>query len=687
MRERDTGTTNEVSRPRTTRARATWIALLGVVPLTLFVQWSDMTVGGTMAAGPFPPLAACLQWALLIGADALIARLRGGVGVLNRSERLVIFAVWATANMVAGRGLVHPLLSSLAGPTYFARSGAVKMAVAQHLPAWLAITDARAARQFYEGYGMPVPWSVWKWPLLAWSLFLLPFLTANICLCALFERVWVRHERLAFPLVALPLEGFPPANAPDGQAFRSAFAAGLAFPLLLHGFGVAHVYVPSIPCFAFYNDISTLAANSPWTAIRPLYLNIYPLLIGLTFLAPADVTFSVWFFLVLNKLEMAFAVVSGWSDGATGGTQSTPPYIEEQSAGAFLALAALLVWNARAHLQRIALSALGLRSREAQSGRLATETSLKLDTAGLRRTSGHLEAEEANARRLRPLFWGFVAGILGLLAWCVGTGLPLWFSALFFGFYFAVALVLSRLMAEGGVSWILAPILPDKLIFSLLGSAALAPIALTRLMLHVQHLRDTRQMLLPAAFEAGKLRDSAGMDLRRFYALLLGGVVIALIVGVSSGLPLFYRYGALSLAPNSDGLMMSASVVPTSAVNQLGSRMLTPVKPSAAPAGALAFGAALTWALFAARMRFLGWPLHPLGYALTGTLQLGYANKMLFSIAFGWLLKTLTLRFGGQRGFRLLRGAALGLIVGDLLMGGVLKLLDALLGPSGYAIF
>jgi hypothetical protein len=50
-------------------------------------------------------------------------------------------------------------------------------------------------------------------------------------------------------------------------------------------------------------------------------------------------------------------------------------------------------------------------------------------------------------------------------------------------------------------------------------------------------------------------------------------------------------------------------------------------------------------------------------------------------------MKALTLRFGGHRGYRLLRGMALGLILGDLLMGGILKLLDALLGPSGYAIF
>ena len=667
--------TAEIARAETVRARAVWIALLGVVPLTVFVQWSDMAVGGTMAAGPFPPLAACLQWALLLGANALISRGRGGRGVLNRSERLIIFAVWATANMVAGRGLLHPLLASLTGPTYYARSGIVKAAVGQHLPNWLAVTDRSAARQFYEGYGMPVPWAVWRRPLLTWGLFFLPFLTANVCLCALFERVWVRHERLAFPLVTLPLEGLPNPNAPGGLAIQRMVVVGMAIPLVLHGFGVAHAYVPFVPCVPFYNDVSVMAANPPWTAMRPLYLNVYPLLIGLTFLAPADITFSVWFFLVLNKLEMTFASASGWNDGVTGGTQSAPPYIEEQSAGAFLALAAILVWNARRHLRRVVQSSLAKTlSRRTRARRETGEKPVSM-------------AGESDDGELRPLLLGFAASVVGLLAWCVWTGLPLPFSLAFFGFYFAVALVLSRLMAEGGVSWILAPILPDKLILSLVGSASLAPVALTRLTLHVQHLRDTRQMLLPAAFEAGKLRDGAGMGLRRFYGLLLCGLILTLVVGVATGLPLFYRYGALSLTPNSDGLMMSASVVPTTAINQLGSRLLTPIKPTPAAGGAMAFGAGLTWALFALRTQFLGWPLHPLGYALTGTLQLGYANKMLFSIVAGWGLKTLTLRFGGSRGFRLLRGVALGLIIGDLLMGGILKLLDALLGPSGYAIF
>jgi hypothetical protein len=503
---------------------------------------------------------------------------------------------------------------------------------------------------------MPVPWEYWLRPLGVWSLLFLPFLTANVCQCALFERVWVRQERLAFPLVALPIEGFRTGEAQVGQAaFRRAVGIGLAFPLLLHGFGVAHAYVPAIPCVPFYNDVSALVTEAPWTALRPLYVNLYPLLIGLTFLAPTDVTFSVWFFLLLNKIELVTTAAAGWNEGAGGSVTAAPPYLEEQSAGAYLALAALLVWNARRHLRSI--------------------------------VSGEKTETEADTRACRPLLAGFILGTLGTLAWCVWTGLPLWFSAAYFGFYFAVALVLSRLMAEGGVSWILAPILPDKLILSLTGSTALPPAALTRLMLHTQHLRDTRQMLAPAVFQAGKLRDVAGFPFGAFYALLLAAVILALVVGVISALALFYRYGALAQAPTSDGLLMSAGVIPTTATGQLSTRLSGAFRPSPGAGFAVIAGAGVTWLLSTLRMRFIGWPLHPLGYALTGTLQLGYANKMLVSIFLGWGFKVLALRFGGAQGFRLLRGVALGLILGDLLMGGLLKQLDVLLGPSAYAIF
>lgn len=658
------------------RARLVFVALLGVIPIALVVQWSDLIVGGTMMAGPFPPLAASLLWCLLLLFQHSLHR-KGSTPPFTRSEMLALLAVWIGANMVVGRGMLHPLLASLAGPVYYARSGAMARAIPHDLPSWLAVTNKAAAQGFFEGHGIPVPWDAWRAPLITWSLFFIPFIIANISLCVLFERMWVRHEKLAFPLVALPIEALN-AERDAGKSpigFRLALIFGVAVPVLLHGFGVAHAYMPGIPCVPFFNDISAAVANPPWTAIRPLYVNFYPLLVGLTFLAPTDVTFSVWFFLILNKLEMVVAGASGWSDGATGGgITAAPPYLEEQSAGAYIALCGILIWNARNHLGKIV---------QASGG--GAVTALLRRIAGSSRTDSR--AAIAEYREYCAPAWGLALGAIGILFWCVRTGLPLWFSACFFGFYFAVALVLSRLMAEGGVSWILAPILPDKLIFGLAGSASLGSASITRLALQVQHLRDTRQMIAPAIMETGKLRDEGSVPRLPFYLLMFVAIALALVVGTGAALPIFYHHGALILAPNSDGLMMSASVVPLTGVNQASARLLHPIRPSAGGAGGLMFGVGLTLILSVLRTHVIWWPLHPLGYALTGTLQLGYANKMLFSIFLGWLFKTITLRFGGARGYRYLRGAALGLVLGDLMMGGILKLLDALFGPSGYAIF
>lgn len=633
------------------RKRVTGIALGGVVPLVLFVQWSDIVVGGTMAAGPFPPLAACLLWSFLYGVHCGICRLRGGRTLLTRGELLAILAIWLTSSMVAGRGMTHPFLCSVAAPNYYARGATLAEAVDTYLHSGLILTDKQAARQFFEGVQQPVPWHHWARPLSVWALFFLPFVTAQICLCALLERVWVRHERLAFPLVALPVESLRAAEAPDGaRALRRAIGAGMAIVLVFHGLGIAHAYLPAVPHIPFFNDVSALASHYPWSAAQPLYINLYPMLVGLTFLAPTDITFSIWFFLLLSKGERLLVALAGWGDTAPGQGVPQPPYLEEQSAGAFLALAGLILWNGRHVLRTIA--------------------------------SG-----SACQREERPFLIGFLLGGAGVLGWCAYHAIPLWFSIGYFGFYLAVVLVLSRLMAEGGLTWGLAPGLPDKLLLSLTGAQTLPPVTLTRLMLFTQHLRDARQMLAPAGFQAGKLRDEIGLPFRSFYALLLGATLLALVFSTVVALILFYRHGALLQASNNDGLQMSAVVIPMTAAGQATLRLSGAVRPSAEAGVALLAGAGITGGLSILRARFPGWSLHPLGYALTGTLQVGYASKMLFSIFLGWALKAITLRFGGARGFRLLRGVALGMILGDLLTGGVLKILDVLLGPSGYAIF
>jgi hypothetical protein len=641
------------------RARALLIGILGVIPLTLFVQWSDVLIGGTAVAGPFPPVGASLFWVLLLCANALIAR-RLGEPPLRRSELLLILAVWLAANMVAGRGLVHPLLGALAGPAYFARGGSVAAGIARYMPAGIIIKDRMAAQSFYEGGTTGPPWRAWLPVLGTWSLFFGPFLLANACLAGLFEHAWVRQERLAYPLAALPIEvlggaGGPHAGRPPLHR-RTLFWVGVSFPLLLHGFGVANAYVPAIPALPFYNEFSTFLTAPPWSAARPIFLNLYPSLIGLAFLAPADVTCGVWFFLLMTKIELVASSAYGWVDAAPAAGVPQPPYLEDQSAGAYIALAAMMAWRARRHLSSAARAMFGDRSHPDSSGYCW-------------------------------LGWGFVAGCAGSLAWLAWSGIPIWFAALYFGFTLIVALVLGRLMSEGGITWTLAPAMPDSLLLSIVGSAALSRASIVRLMPHAMHLRDTRQMPGPALFQAGKLRDEAKAPLASAYGLLIAAMALAIAFGVCAALPIFHRFGALNLQSQNDGVLMSTRMVPMTAVEQASARLTNPTPSSAAPAIAIAAGAAITLLLALVRSRLAWWPLHPLGYALTGTLQVGYANKMLLSIFLAWLFKTLSMRLGGSSGFRRMRDVALGLIVGDLLIGAVTKLLDLLLGPNGYAIF
>ncbi len=68
------------------------------------------------------------------------------------------------------------------------------------------------------------------------------------------------------------------------------------------------------------------------------------------------------------------------------------------------------------------------------------------------------------------------------------------------------------------------------------------------------------------------------------------------------------------------------------------------------------------------RLRFWWWPFHPIGYLAANTWGL-----QLWAMPFfvGWLAKTLIIRYAGLPLYRRTIPLAAGLIVGDLLNGGL----------------
>jgi len=109
-----------------------------------------------------------------------------------------------------------------------------------------------------------------------------------------------------------------------------------------------------------------------------------------------------------------------------------------------------------------------------------------------------------------------------------------------------------------------------------------------------------------------------------------------------------------------------------------------PRPPDAHAMGAMAFGMGMTVLLTALRSRFVGFPLHPAGYAM----NMSFANDFFWCDMFvAWMVKSIILRYGGNRLYRQCLPFFLGLILGDFVTGSAWSIIGTLLNLSLFRTF
>src|SRR5207237_4847199 len=158
----------------------------------------------------------------------------------------------------------------------------------------------------------------------------------------------------------------------------------------------------------------------PWSAIGYFCVACYPLVLGIGYLLSLEILFSCWFFYLLTKGELIACSAWGWSEG---GRQL--PYLEQQGAGAWLALALAALWMARRQL--------GLAVRRALSG------------------TGDDGKEPLPAR------WALVGaggGLLFLGLFCRAAGLSFALAVGVLLVYLLYALAAARIRCEAGTAWL-----------------------------------------------------------------------------------------------------------------------------------------------------------------------------------------------------------------------------------------
>ena len=72
-------------------------------------------------------------------------------------------------------------------------------------------------------------------------------------------------------------------------------------------------------------------------------------------------------------------------------------------------------------------------------------------------------------------------------------------------------------------------------------------------------------------------------------------------------------------------------------------------------------GAAVMGLLMVARHYLLWWPLHPVGFVVSGTWIM---DNVWFSIFLAWMIKAVVLKYAGPGGYRTTRWFFLGIILG-----------------------
>ena len=78
-----------------------------------------------------------------------------------------------------------------------------------YIPRWLAMTDRDVLKGYFEGessFYLSQNMKAWFIPILLWSAFITVLWFVMICINVIIKRQWTQRERLAYPIIQLPLE-------------------------------------------------------------------------------------------------------------------------------------------------------------------------------------------------------------------------------------------------------------------------------------------------------------------------------------------------------------------------------------------------------------------------------------------------------------------------------------------------
>ncbi|NUP99170.1 MAG: hypothetical protein HUU35_04850 [Armatimonadetes bacterium] len=558
----------------------------------------------------------------------------------SRADLLVIYFMVSLATALVGHDQAQVLIGVICWPLFKATPENKWLETfGDRLPRYLIPRHPDALEGFFIGHSsLAEHWQAWIVPLSCWFAFTLVLLFTLFCLNTMLRRQWVENERLTFPLVALPLE----MTEPNLVFFRHrAMWVAFCIPVLINVVNNLHQWYPGVPEFKNRSFTWTQFVNTrPWNAVGAVPMYIFPFAIGIGYLLPLDVLGSSWIFFFYWKLQKIAAVALGLATGTPNA-----PYVPEQAYGGYLGLTVLAIYAARHHLKRVLLSAVG---RDPQY-------------AGSR--------EEAMPYPLAV--WGFVAGFAFLTWFSLRLGMDFWPVMALFGGYYGISIAVDRLRAEfGSPTHDLHNAYPGELLPRIFGPLAFSPQTMTGFALFHWFNRAHRSHPMPVQLESLVAGWRLGINLRRL-TIALG---LAAVVGLASAylaiVEPHYNRGA-----DSAKVWQLLKHFGNEAWGRLASHLTNPKRPEPGSLIAILVGFLSCLGLFLIRIRAVGFPLHPVGLAVSSSWSM---DQVWLSLLIAWCCKQAVVKYGGLKVYRAAIPFFLGLVLGDFVSGGLFNLIGVI---------
>lgn len=574
---------------------------------------------------------------------------------LARTELITVYVMLSVASAVCSANMMQILVSMMGYFTWFAtpENGMYEL-FGKYLPTWLYVSDPESLTSFYLGGSslyLKKNWQPWILPAAAWSGFCFALLFTMLCINSIFRKHWIESEKLTFPIVQIPLEI---VNGEETGFWKNPYMkAGFAIAAAITLLNGLHYLFPSVPGLQTKRlDMSQYLTTPPWNGIGQFNRSFYLFAIGIAFLMPLDLSFSCWFFFLLYKLELVLSTAAGWNQVSIGGGgfDTTYPCTNSQAFGAYMAVCVLTLWSGRHYMKQVWQTAF-----------------TKIKTL-----------DESNEPiTYRNAILGTGAGFLALSIFAYLIGISIIIILAFFLVYFALAITVARVRAQLGFPVHDMHVMgPHNLMLTSVPSDTLGTKNLIGFISFYWFNRTYASHPMPHQLEGFKMAERMKSSSKELFTACVIASAIAMPIGFWMILHNYFQYGA-----GTAKVEVWATGYGRETAISLTNWITNPTPTNVTSLEFVGIGFAFAWFLNWMRMRFIWFPFYPLAYAVANSWGM---SQLWMPVLIGCAAKFIIMKFGGLNAYRKFVPFFIGLILGEMITGGLWTLYGIIGGFRAY---